>query len=70
MGLIKIWEKAIKKIDWLDVALIKISTAALVLFVITIWPAAMDLVHSIHWGWFLAALIILAARPFYRAYIK
>ncbi len=68
--MINIWKKAIKKIDVLDMALIKVSTAAFVLFVITIWSGAMDWVHSVNTWYFLVAFIILAARPLYRAYIK
>ena len=68
--MINIWKRALKKIDVLDMALIKFSTAAFVLFIITIWSAAMDLVHSINPWYFLIAFIIIAARPLYRAYIK
>jgi len=61
-------DKKIKKLDVADIALIKLSVVAFVLFVITIWPAAMNLVHGIHWAWFLAAFIILVARPVMRMY--
>ena len=70
MKMITWLKKRVKRMDVWDVGLVKWSTAAFVLFIITIWPAAMELVHSIHWGWFLGAIIILAARPFYRIYIK
>jgi hypothetical protein len=36
----------------------KLSVAAFVLFIITVWDGAMQLVHRIHWGWFLGATII------------
>ena len=68
--MIKIWKKAIKKLDVLDIGLIKFAVAAFTLFVITIWPAAMTWVHTIDPWYFLAAFAIIAARPFYRAYIK
>ena len=64
------FEKAVKKLDVLDISLIKLSVAATVLFVITIWPAAMDWVHSVNTWYFLAAAIVLAMRPCYRAYLK
>lgn len=67
--MIKIWKKAQKKLDFLDTGLIKFSSASFVLFVLTIWPAAMAWVHQVHWGWFLAATIVFAARPFKRAYM-
>ena len=70
MGLIKYWNKNRSKVDFFDMGLIKFCMIALTLFVITIWSGAMDLVHSIHWGWFLAACVVLGARPFYRYYIR
>jgi hypothetical protein len=36
----------------------KLSAMAFILFLITVWPAIMDLVHNLHWGWFLGAMII------------
>lgn len=48
-----------KKHDICQIVLWKLSFAALVLFLITVWPAAMSLVHSIHWGWFLGAFLVL-----------
>ena len=68
--MINIWKRAMKKIDWLDVGLIKFSVAGFVLFVITIWPAAMDWVHSVNTWYFFVAFVIFAARPFYKAYLK
>ena len=38
-------DKKVKKMDTLDVTLTKLSVAAAVLFIITVWPAAMDLVR-------------------------
>lgn len=68
--MINIWKKAMKKMDWLDVGLIKFGTAALILFIITIWPAAMDWVHSVNPWYFFAGFVIFTARPWYRAYMK
>jgi hypothetical protein len=62
------FDKKMKKLKTHDIALVKLSTAAFVLFVITVWPAAMDLVHSIHWGWFLAAFVIFAISPTVKFY--
>lgn len=42
----------------------KLWGAAFILFLITAWPAAMDLVHSIHWGWFLGATILFSVLHF------
>jgi len=62
--------KKLKKTDIWDVGLIKWSTAAFVLFVITIWPAAMTWVHSVNTWYFFVVFVIFAARPFYRFYLK
>ena len=66
----KYLEKRMKKLDVLDIGLIKWSVAASVLFVITIWPAAMNWVHSVNPWYFFVAFIIFAIRPVYRAYLK
>ncbi len=65
-----IFDKNVKKMDTWDIALTKLSVAAFVLFVITIWPAAMDWVHSVNTWYFLVAFIVFAIRPAYRFFIK
>jgi hypothetical protein len=62
--------KRVKKMDAWDVGLVKLSVAAFVLFVITIWSAAMSWVHSVNTWYFLIAMIVLALRPWYRVYFK
>lgn len=47
-----------------DIASLKIAVAAFVLFVLTIWPTALNLVMKVHWGWFLAIWVIFGAKPF------
>ena len=64
------FKKQLKKIDLYDISLIKLATTAGILFIITVWPAAMNLVNKIHWGWFLGAMVVFAARPFYKFWIK
>ena len=64
------FDKKVKKMDGWDVALIKLGSMLFILFIITIWPAAMDLVDSINPWYFLIALIIIGIRPFYRVYLK
>ena len=64
------FDKKVKKMDAWDVGLTKWSVAAFVLFVITIWPAAMNWVHSVNPWYFFVAFVIFAARPIYRVYIK
>ncbi|MCK4552788.1 hypothetical protein KAT80_01125 [Candidatus Pacearchaeota archaeon] len=64
------FDKKVKKMDGGDIALTKWSVVAFVLFVITIWPAAMNWVHSVNPWYFFAAFVIFAARPIYRVYLK
>ena len=45
---------------WYQYGTVKLASMAFILFLITVWPAAMALVHSIHWGWFLAAAILFS----------
>jgi len=68
--MIKEMNNKIKKIDMWDIALIKLGVALFVLFVITIWPAAMTWVHSVNPWYFLVAFIIVIIRPFYKFYLK
>ena len=62
-------DKCMKNIRQCDVCLLKLASMAFILFLITVWPAAMELVHSIHWGWFLGATIVFMFRPFMK-YMK
>jgi hypothetical protein len=64
------FKREIKKMDSWDIVLSKLASAAFILFLITIFPDAMDLVNSINPWYFFIALIIFAARPFYRVYLK
>jgi len=64
----------IKKLDMHDIALIKLAMIAFAFLLITI-PSPesnfiMAWVHTVHWGWFLAAVIILAIRPQMRVWGK
>jgi len=63
-------KKRVKKMDVWDVALIKWATATFILFLITIWPAAMTWVNSVNPWYFFIAFIIFMIRPFYRIYLK
>ena len=66
-----VWlKKRVKRMDVWDIGLVKWSVAAFVLFIITIWPAAMTWVQSVNPWYFFIAFIIFVARPFYRVYIK
>ena len=60
----------IKKLDLGDISLIKLTTVAVVLFIITIWPAAMNLISSVNPWYFLIVAVIFAIRPFYKFFMK
>jgi hypothetical protein len=66
----KILDKMLKKIDCLDLGLIKLAIAAFVLFIITIWPAALGWVISVNPWYFLMVFVIFIIRPLYRIGIK
>ncbi len=60
------FDKKVQKMDWLDIALVKWSCIALGIMIAILIPALTEI--SI-W-WFVIIVIILGARPFYRAYLK
>jgi len=62
--------KQVKKLDLWDIALTKLAAAAGILFLITIWPAAMNLVQSVNPWYLLIAFVIFAIRPAYRFFLK
>jgi len=62
------FKEKLKKMDTLDWILMSLTSMSLILFIINVWPAAMNLANSIHWGWFLAATVILSARPKIKAW--
>ena len=68
--MIKEMNKKVKKMTIWDIALTKATVAAGVLFVITIWPAAMTWVHSVNPWYFLIAFVVLAIKPFSNFWMK
>ena len=58
----------VKKLNVLDIGLIKLGVVASTLFVLTVRPSIMNWVLTVHWGWFLIVGLILSARPAYRFY--
>lgn len=61
------FNEGIKKYDVWDIILIVLSSIAFAFFIIRIPDPAsnviMQWIHSVHWGWFLAAAIIFIIRP-------
>ena len=47
-----------------DYAMMKLSIAAFMIFLVTVSMSVMNFVQNIHWGWWLALTIILGFRPF------
>jgi hypothetical membrane protein len=60
------FEEKLRRLDVMDVSLIKLSVAAAVLFLIGIWPALLKLVASVSPWYFLVAVVIFSVRPLYR----
>jgi len=64
------FKNKIKKLGLLDIKLIQIGVVAFTLFVITIWPAAMNWVHSVNPWYFLIAMIVFMLRPAIKMLLK
>jgi hypothetical protein len=60
----------IKKLDILDISLIKISVVFFVLFLINIWSSLLDLIINVHWLWFLIISVLTIIRPLIRIWFK
>lgn len=55
--------RRVRSFKWYDISLTKLSVAAFVLFILSVWPAAMAWVQNTHWLWFLLATVIFAILP-------
>lgn len=62
------FEKKVKNLDIWDIGLTKLSVATFVLFILTIWPTAMNWVQSINPWIFFIIFVVLAIRPIYRMF--
>jgi len=58
--------KTVDRLDWIDIALVKFSCIALGVLLAALIP---ELIEINPW-WILAVVVILAIRPYYRAYVK
>ncbi len=52
-----------KKLEWVDVSLVKISAAAFVLMVAKLWTPLL----SLDWYWYAMIFVISAIKPAYKA---
>ncbi|MFH1290723.1 MAG: hypothetical protein ABIH92_04925 [Nanoarchaeota archaeon] len=66
----KALNKKVKKLDSWDISLIKLSTVAFILFLLSVWPAAMVWVLNTDFWWFLIAFVVFAIRPFMKYFSK
>ncbi len=66
MNLKSFFEAKARKLDWIDIGLIKWSCIAFGIILAMLIPVLLEI--SI-W-WFVAISLLLAIRPFHRAYIK
>ncbi len=62
--------KRTKNLDYWDLKLIKLVGIAEILFLMVIWPWFFNLITSIHWGFYMAAIILFAIRPWMRFWKK
>lgn len=65
MCLNKHFEKAVKKMKWYDISIVKLCVFFMTLFLVAAWPGFRNLVLAIEWYWFLAFAVILMI-PFFR----
>ena len=59
MSIITFWNKKIKKMDWSDIGLIKLSTAAFILMIAKLWTPLL----SLDWYWYAIIGILAAIKP-------
>ena len=60
------FDKKVKNLDMWDIGLTKLAVALGVIFLLAIWPAAMNWVKSVNPWYFLVVAIVFAIRPLYR----
>jgi hypothetical protein len=66
MSLKSFFDEKIKKMDWLDIGLIKWSCIFFGVVIAMLIPE----ITEINVWWFIVLFIVLAIRPFYRVYLK
>jgi hypothetical protein len=62
MSLIKNWNKKVKKMDWLDIGMIKLSVAGFILMVAKLWTPLL----SLDWYWYAIIFVLAMIRPVYK----
>jgi len=59
-----------KKLDYIDIRLIKLSTATFMFFLITVWPWFKNLIFGVHWAFWLVISLLVMIRPLKRYFSK
>lgn len=70
MKIFKKCDEKVKKLDCLDLKLIKWCVVAWVFFLITVWSWFRDIVISVHWAVWLIIGVALMIRPMMKYYSK
>lgn len=64
---ITLWaNKQLKKLDIIDIKLIKLGVAAITLMVVALWPP----LASLEWYWYLLIWALAYIRPMYKVFGK
>jgi len=66
----KFFKKAAKRLDVWDIALIKFSVVSFTFVLLKVWAGLASWMNSIDVWWFVAAFVVLCARPVYRGYFR
>lgn len=61
MDLFKFADRAIAKMKWYDISLLKLTMFFFTLFLLTAWPAFKDFFMEIEWYWYLLLSILFMA---------
>ena len=64
------FKNMVKKLDFVDVGLIKLSVFAFTLGLVSYSNEFTAWVQSVNYMWFVAIFVLAVARPFYKAWIK
>ncbi len=59
----KFFGKEVKRLDFLDMGLIKLSVVAFVLWILSVWSSAREFLNLVNSWYFFIAFLILALRP-------
>ncbi len=63
MSKFKSLDKKVQKMDVHDLQLTKLSVAAIVLFLLVVWPTLQNWLMNVHWGWYLVIFLVAIWRP-------